>query len=293
MSNWDGRTKGTLLGYRILLSCVRNTPVGFVYLLLRFISFYYFIFSGKARKALKQFYGLGFGLNGWAVNRLVFRNFYTFAQTLVDRMYFLVGKASQFTLSFENENYLIAMREAGKGGILISAHLGNWETAGNLLKGRVTPTINVVMLDAEVEAIKAYLHEKTGGPRFRIIAIKNDLTHVVKINGALKNNEFVAIHADRYLEGAKYLELPFLGRVARFPLGPFLIASRFNAPVTFVFGVKKSNFVYHLSATSPVTGKFSPSEIAAAFVKELESRVKDNPEQWFNYFPYFEQANNR
>lgn len=237
---------------------------------------------------MSRFYREGFALEGIPASRLIYRNFYCFSQTLVDRMVFLVGKEHLFTLSFEHEDHLIAMREAGKGGILLSAHLGNWETAGNLLKGRVTPTINVVMLDSEVREIKDYLDHKTGGSRFRIIAIKDDLSHVVKINSALKNNEFVAIHADRFMEGAKRLELTFLGRKASFPLGPFLIASKFSAPVTFVFGVKKSNFVYHLSATVPVTGSLSPREIAEAFVKELEFRVKENPEQWFNYFPYFE-----
>lgn len=288
MSKWDGKTKGTLLGYQILLFCVRYMHLWFVYQILRFVSLYYYLFSGSARTALKQFYSVGLGFGGADLQRLIYRNFYYFAQTLIDRMAFLVGKEDRFQLSFEHEDYLIKMREAGKGGILLSAHLGNWETAGNLLKGRVTPTINVVMLDSEVEAIKDYLNDETGGSKFRIIAIKDDLSHVVKINSALKNNEFVAIHADRYMEGAKSLVLPFLGKTARFPLGPFLIASKFKAPVTFVFGVKKSKFVYHLSATLPIAEALSPEEIAMAFVKELEFRVKENPEQWFNYFPYFE-----
>jgi predicted LPLAT superfamily acyltransferase len=288
MTKWDGKTKGTLLGYRILLFCVRHSPLSLVYQLLRFISLYFFCFSGDARRALRQFYSAGLGVNGAANYRLIYRNFYSFAQTLIDRLAFLVGKETAFTLSFEHEDYLIQMREAGRGGILLSGHVGNWETAGNLLKGRVTPTINVVMLDSEVEEIKDYLNDQTGGSKFRIIAIKEDLSHVLKINTALKNNEFVAIHADRYLEGAKSISLPFLGKRANFPLGPFLIASKFSAPVTFVFGVKKSNFVYHLSATLPITASVTPEEVARAFVAELEFRLKENPEQWFNYFPYFD-----
>jgi len=288
MSKWDGKTKGTLLGYKILLFCVRHTPVRFVYFLLRFIAFYYFLFERTARNALREFYTRGLQQSQFQALQLIYANFYRFAQTLIDRMVFLVGRENKFQLSFEHEDYLIRLRDEGRGAILLSAHLGNWETAGNLLKGRVTPTINVVMLDSEVQAIKDYLNDKTGGSRFRIIAIRDDLSHVIKINSALKNNEFVAIHADRFMEGAKNMELPFLGQKARFPYGPFLIASKFRAPVTFVFGVKKSNFVYHLSATSPIYTPGTPEEIAEAFVAELEARVKENPEQWFNYFPFFE-----
>ena len=32
----------------------------------------------------------------------------------------------------EHEDYLINLKNNGKGGILLSAHVGNWETAGNL-----------------------------------------------------------------------------------------------------------------------------------------------------------------
>jgi len=216
------------------------------------------------------------------------RNFYIFGQTLVDRAAFLLGKDREFSHIFENEQYLIDIRNAGKGGILLSAHVGNWETAGNLLKGRITPTINIVMLDAEVENIKKYMDLSTGGSRFRVIAIKDDLSHIISIRNALVNNEFVAIHADRYLEGAKYIEMDFLGRKAKFPYGPFVIASKFNAPVTFVFAAKDGKFSYHLSATKPIEGKMKPEEIARLYVDELERKVKAFPEQWFNYFNFFQ-----
>lgn len=181
------------------------------------------------------------------------------------------------------------MEKVGKGGFLMSGHLGNWETAGNLLKKRVTKTINVVMLDAEVQNIKAYMDEKTGGSQFNIIAIKDDLSHVIKIKNALRNNEFVAIHADRHMSGAKFIEIDFFGYPVKFPYGPFLIAYKFKVPITFVYAVKESKRHYSLSATLPIENATSPEQIAHAYVADLEAMVKKNPEQWFNYFNYFDQ----
>lgn len=288
MAEWDGKTKGTLLGYRIFIFFIRYFGSGLAYFVLQYlVAPYYFCFVATPRKALMQFYTKAFGMSAGKASLMTLRNFTIFGQTLIDRMVFLVGKSSRFALSFENEDCLIEMKERGKGGILLSAHLGNWEMAGNLLKGRVTPTINIVMLDAEVEHIKQYLNRSTGGSRFKIIPIKDDLSHVISIKNALAQNEFVAIHADRTLAGAKFIELPFLGHLSRFPLGPFIIASKFNAPVTFVFGVKENNYKYYLSATEPVTEKMKPEEIAAMYVQELEKRVRANPEQWFNYFKFF------
>ena len=60
------------------------------------------------------------------------------------------------------------------------------------------------------QKLKKVMESQTGGSKFNIIPIKNDLTHVIKVHNVLKNNELVAIHADRYLEGAKFLELDFL-----------------------------------------------------------------------------------
>ncbi|WP_342083906.1 lysophospholipid acyltransferase family protein [Dyadobacter sp. OTU695] len=289
MSRWDGKTKGSLTGYKIFLFFINTLGLGFAYGLLRVVTYYYYLFAAKPKKALLDFYQNTLHIAGFDARKMARRNFYIFGQTLVDRAAFLLGKDRQFSHVFENEQYLIDIRDAGKGGILLSAHVGNWETAGNLLKGRITPTINIVMLDAEVENIKKYMDLSTGGSRFRVIAIKDDLSHIIAIRNALVNNEFVAIHADRYLEGAKYIELDFLGRKAKFPYGPFVIASKFNAPVTFVFAAKDGKYSYHLSATRPIEAKMKPEEIARLYVDELERKVRAFPEQWFNYFNFFQE----
>lgn len=288
MSRWDGKTKGSLTGYKIFLFFINTLGLGFAYGLLRVVTYYYYLFAVKPRRALLDFYQNTLHITSSDARKMARRNFYIFGQTLVDRAAFLLGKDREFSHIFENEQYLIDIRNAGKGGILLSAHVGNWETAGNLLKGRITPTINIVMLDAEVENIKKYMDLSTGGSRFRVIAIKDDLSHIISIRNALVNNEFVAIHADRYLEGAKYIEMDFLGRKAKFPYGPFVIASKFNAPVTFVFAAKNGKFSYHLSATKPIEEKMKPEEIARLYVDELERKVKAFPEQWFNYFNFFQ-----
>ncbi|TLV03562.1 LpxL/LpxP family acyltransferase [Dyadobacter luticola] len=287
MSRWDGKTRGSLTGYKIFLFFINFLGLNFAYLLLRVVTYYYFLFARKPKKALFDFYKNTLHISHNQANKLVRKNFYIFGQTLVDRAAFLLGKDRQFTHTFENEQYLIDIRDQGKGGILLSAHLGNWETAGNLLKGRITPTINIVMLDAEVENIKKFMELSTGGSRFKVIAIKDDLSHIISIRNALVNNELVAIHSDRYLDGSKYIELDFLGRKAKFPYGPFIIASKFNAPVTFVFAAKNGKYSYHLSSTKPITTKMKPEEITRLYVEELERKVKAYPEQWFNYFDFF------
>jgi len=288
MSQWDGKSKANVFWYKIFVVTIKLFGVPFAYLILKFVTFYYYLFSKKNRKSIENFYLTALKLPKSKISQITKSNFYFFGQTLVDRVAFLIGKADKFTYTFTNEQYLLDIKNAGNGGILLSGHIGNWETAGNLIKLRITSTINVLMLDEEEKKIKQYLKETTGGSQFNIIPIKNDLSHVIKVHNALSNNEFIAIHADRYLKGAKFIEIYFLGKKAKFPLGPFIIASKFNAPITFVFAVKDKKYHYLLSATAPITKKLLPEEIATLFVKELEKKVTLHPEQWFNYFDFYQ-----
>ena len=289
MKNWDGTSKGTVLGYKIFLFCIKTFGTDLSYLILHLVSYYYYLFSKKNRDAITKFYIEALNCSEKESAKLTRKNFFVFGQTLLDRVAFLIGKENKITYTFQNEEYLFDIIKNGKGGILLTAHIGNWETAGNLLKSRVTSKINVVMLDAEREKIKKYLDSSTGGSQFNIIPIKNDLSHVISINNALNNNELIVMHADRFMEGAKYMEMNFFGKREKFPLGPFVIASKVNVPITFVFAHKEKKHHYILSATLPIVAKMQPKEIAQKYIEELEKKVKQYPEQWFNYFSFYQQ----
>ncbi len=289
MSQWSGKTKGTLLGYKIFLYSIKFFGLNAAYAVLRIVTFYYYLFAKSSRDNIVNFYVKALNFSPNKAKKLTQKNFYIFGQTLVDRNAFLLGKAKRITCSFRNEDLLIKAKEEGKGAVLLSAHVGNWESAGNFLTTRVSNKINALMLDAEVEKIKSYLNKSTGGPQFDIIPIKNDFSHIIKINNALSNNEFIAIHADRHTEGNKFLELDFFGQKVRFPYGPFLIAYKFKAPVFFVYAVKEGDSHYQLSTIEPISNAPSVEFIAEAYVKELEKMVLKYPEQWFNYYNYLEQ----
>lgn len=287
MSEWNGKSKGSVLGYKFFILIIKTLGLGGTYFILRFVTFYYYIFAKNNRKAILSFYTEALGFSKKEARKTARKNFFYFGQTLVDRFAFLLNKADKITYSFVNESTLLAIKEKGEGAILLSAHVGNWETAGNLLKHRVSNRINVVMLDDEYEKIKDFVNESTGGSKFNVIPIKNDLSHIIKIKNALTADEFIAIHADRFMDGAKNIELNFFNKPVKFPYGPFLMASKFKVPVVFVFAVKENTKHYKLCAFTPKHIKPTPEQIAADYVSELEKIVKQHPEQWFNYYNYF------
>ena len=287
MSKWTGKSKGSVLGYRFFIFSIKTFGVKTAYFILHFVTFYYYLFAKKNKNGILNFYTEGIGFSIKKANQVARKNFYVFGQTLVDRLAFLLNRAKHITYSFDNEQALIDLKNGNKGAVLLSGHVGNWETAGNLLKDRISNKINVLMVDAEYQAIKYYLDSSTGGSKFNVIAIKNDLSHIIKIKSALSNNEFLAIHADRTTDTVKNIEVDFLGKPTKFPYGPFLIASKFKVPVVFVFAVKENDNHYSLSCTNPIVDE-SPEEIAEKYIVELERMVRRYPEQWFNYYNYFE-----
>jgi predicted LPLAT superfamily acyltransferase len=149
------------------------------------------------------------------------------------------------------------------------------------------------MFDGEDRQIKEYIAAVTGKRQVNVILIKNDLSHIYAISDAFSNNELVCIHADRFIEGNKTLTSEFLGQKARFPMGPFVLAAQFKVPVSFVFAMKESNLHYHFFASeikdyAHLSKDVLMQQMLDDFVGEMESKVKKYPEQWYNYYNFWQ-----
>lgn len=289
MPSWQGKSAGTPLGYRIFIALLKWPGVGAAYFLLYFVSTYYFLFASSSKYILVYFRRLGFGRS--KSRRWLYRNYYSFGQSLIDKIVVQSGIKNSFTFDFDGEDYLHEMVRLKKGGLLLSGHIGNWEAAGHLLD-RLDTRINIVMFDGEHQKIKDYLKSVTGEKKANIILIKDDLSHIYAINEAFANNELVCMHADRFLEGVKTLSVDFLGEAAKFPVGPFVLAAQFKVPVSFVFAMKERKYHYHFYATPIQQYDFTNKtaaiqDMAKAFAAEMEKRVKQYPAQWYNYYDFW------
>jgi predicted LPLAT superfamily acyltransferase len=290
--SWEGKSKGNTLGYGIFIGILRFAGVGPAYFLLRFVSFYYFLFSRKSTKFSYEYFTKGLKFGRWKALRGVYKNYYLFGQTLIDKVVVMSGLKVPFTFSFDGEHYLEEIIAGGKGGILISAHIGNYEIAGYYFK-RLPVKVNIVMVDNEDAQIKQYLESVMHDRKMNIIFIKEDLSHIYEISNALRNNELIAIHADRFVKGSKTVDGNFLGQDAHFPMGPFVLAATFKVPISYVFNLKDNSKHYHLYATPShiYSGdkKTMINEALSDYIKQLEGKVKQYPEQWFNYYNFWEQ----
>ncbi|HMN31776.1 MAG: lipid A biosynthesis acyltransferase [Chitinophagaceae bacterium] len=289
MAAW-GKTRGNPLGYKIFVFILKTAGIFPAYGLLRLVTIYYFFFPGKSKAPLHYYFQKRLGYNYLKTKISIYENFNYLGRSLIDKMILMSGISSPFSINHDGVINLEKMVQEGKGGLLISAHVGNWEAAGHLLK-RLKTNINIVMYEVEQEKIKEYL-EKIRDRSFHVIFIKDDLSHIYEINEALKRNEFVCIHADRFVEGNKTIETNLLGAKAKFPIGPFVLATTFKTPVSFVFALKEGLKHYHFFASRAKIydkGKQDIPTILNDYTKEIEKMIKVYPLQWHNYFPFWEE----
>jgi len=291
MSLWQGKSKGNKAGYQFFVWILKNFGVLPAYFLVRFVVLYFFLFSYTSSRQIYILYHLKLGYNSIVSIYKLYSNYYLLGQGIIDKLVIISGIKNVFTYDFDGEENLREIASLQKGGILLSAHIGNWDISGLLLK-RLGTRIHIVMFDGEKEQIKGYLDKINREKSINIIFIKKDLSHIYEISEAFKNNELVCIHADRFLEGNRTMTTDFLGEMARFPMGPFVLASTFKVPVSYVFAVKESKMHYHFFASKIKNYEHlekgdAMKEMLKEFTREMEDKVRQYPEQWFNYYNFW------
>jgi len=289
MSQWDGKSKGKVAGYKIFLFFIQKLGIRSAYALLYFVAFYYLLFSVKGTKAIHYYFYKRLGYSWISSFVKVYLNYYSFGKTIIDKFAIASGMRDEFTYNFDGEHNLENILKEKKGGILISAHVGNFEIA-EFFFSRVdefSTQINLVTTDLEHQAIKGYLESVSLKTSMKFIIVRDDMSHVFEINNALNNNELICFTGDRYFEGTKTLTEKLLGKEAKFPAGAFLLGSRLKVPVIFLYIMKETSKHYHFYAEEASFKNRDAQDLLKQYTQSIERILKKYPYQWFNYFDFW------
>lgn len=181
----------------------------------------------------------------------------------------------------EGAEHLAAAERMGRGLVVLTAHLGNWELGGRLLAGTMTRRTHVVVAPEQDVAVERFL--RGNGP-VRFLTRRRP-TDALPLVAALRRNEVVALQGDRALGGRGDRRQPFFGAPAPFPLGPFVLARAAGAPVLPAFCVLRADRRYTISIGEPWTvSARGEADALAHWVRVLEAMVRRHPTQWFNFY---------
>lgn len=203
-------------------------------------------------------------------------------------------RVDRFVVDIRGERNVLTARESGRGVILVTPHLGNWELAGIWLSRHDFP-LNVVSLtdeDARTEAFRNRMRETHGIRLLRYDPKSASLASMVEILNVLKRNELVAMLTDRPA-AERTIEAPFFGRPARFPVGAFVLSWVSGAPVIPCYCVLDRRNTYSLVTDRPIAldrslpRDESIRKAAVEMARRYESYVRACPDQWYNFYPYW------
>ncbi len=189
--------------------------------------------------------------------------------------------------------HFVAARDAGRGAILLTAHVGTFEIGGFFL-AEVGLKVAVVYLpdpSPVVERDRTAARDRLG---IRSLPVTSDFS-AVKILRSLEEGYFVAIQGDRdYARTGR--ELPFLGRSVSFPVGPFRLAAAAGVPLLPVFVLREKDGTYRTVVEPPIRveaasrGERDEAERVAMteFVSILERTLRGYGEQWYMFSRFWE-----
>lgn len=286
MAEWEGKSRGTVSGYRIFIFLIKYAGINVAYTLLVFVALYYFFFSPKQTRSIYRYFRTH-RKNSRATSLVnAYRNYFVFGQTIIDKVAINAGMAHRYTYEFDGIENIRQLAKDDSAGILISAHVGNFDVSQYFMDG-FDKKIHLVTTDEERQTIKSYLASIMAKPKTEFIIVKDDMSHVFEINNTIAEKGMICFTGDRFLPNAKTLTAELMGKPARFPAGPFLISSRLSTPVLFVYVMREKRKHYHLYARKAQFNKRDAGSLLQAYTKSIEDILSKYPLQWFNYYDFW------
>jgi KDO2-lipid IV(A) lauroyltransferase len=197
-------------------------------------------------------------------------------------MYFLSNEQVAKRMTFKNISLIHDILKRGKGIVIISGHLTNWEflafTAGvhaNLSFLLVAKSQKNPYIDSAITALR-----RRGGNT--TVGMEQAARPLIQ---ALQHNQPVALLIDQAADPQKDVRIPLFGRDAVVFEAPAALALRFETPLVFAVPVRNPDGAYTVTLTEIKTDDLTSSkedilELTKRHTAFLEQAIKEYPEQW-------------
>jgi len=191
-------------------------------------------------------------------------------------------RAARLLAGVEGEAHVRAAASGGRGVVVVTAHVGNWELGGRLLARRLARPTHVVVAAEPDPRVERFLRGGPGPVRF---VRRGAPTAALSLVPALRRGEVVALQGDRALGTRGDATVPFFGADAAFPLGPFVLARAAGVAVLPAFCLLGADRRYTVRVGAPLeVPAGGEADAQTRWVGALEAVVARHPEQWFNFF---------
>ena len=222
-----------------------------------------------------------------------FRAYVAYAFTLVERWYMHAGRLKPSMQEADSgRGFRLIEEEVAEPGplVFLGGHCGALEFGASALETLSRPVRGVAVRDPGAGALLSGV----GDPADRVglgstIVADGSVASGLRMLKALRRGEVLCFKADRVLPGAAdaSVAVDFFGEQVRFPGGPVKVALTARARVVVVSVFRSGPERYRVVADRLDLSGRNVEEITRRFAAALESQVREQPHQWFNFYPYW------
>jgi len=216
-----------------------------------------------------------------ALARLMFRSYALYWADFFGLNGRMRGKVREIVRT-EGLEHLKEALSRGKGALLVTAHIGNWDMGGAAL----VETGELPELSAIVEPVSQSSSEQTvTSMRERRGINVIPLGQPMSIARALRRNEVVLVVGERLIDGDG-VEVEFFGEKTMFPKGAAYLSGKLGAPIVPGFCIRQPDGTYISHIEKPIepdADEGSELDIRSRtqrLASIIESYIARYPDQW-------------
>lgn len=300
------KERGNFILMKLTAGCLRWLGRRTMAPVLYLIVLYFFIFSRRARRNVRQYQDYLFTWSGRTgprpSRRRVFAQFMAFGNSLLDRLDVWHGKLKLSDVTMHDplgvRERLLKSQRSGRGELLVGTHLGNLEVCRALAELGEQVPLNVLVHTSHVAHFNR-LQSAAGDHQLHLLQVRDmDAALMLDLSQRLDRGEWLAIAGDRVpLQQGRRVVVNFLGHAAPFPQGPWMLAGLLRCPVNLMCCLKiDGRYQIHLEPfiDAPQWERSQRESLVKTWAQGYADRLAQKcllaPLQWFNFHPYWQTA---
>jgi Kdo2-lipid IVA lauroyltransferase/acyltransferase len=239
---------------------------------------------------------LGHDTPNFVLFKKTFRMLVNYAYYLIDLFRFDEAKKQELLELLSGQSgyeRLLEVLAEGRGAILMTAHLGNWELGGIILSKLGHP-VNIVYFPDVSGRIDRSRTRQRMVSGIKEIRLEPGALSPIAMMRALQRGEVVALQGDKLFHDPG-LKVRFFDAPAYFPKGPVQLSMTTGAPIVPSFIVIDKNGRYNIIVEEPIypesTGDRAKDieENLKRVVAALEKNIGRYHEQWYCLTRFWEE----
>jgi predicted LPLAT superfamily acyltransferase len=231
------------------------------------------------------------------------KHYLAFAEAMIDRLAGWTGKIKPQDIAGVDDDDFSNAKANGKGGLVLTAHLGNTDLIRAIATLNKRFKVTVLMHTQNAQKYNSVIQHFSPDSGISIVEVSNiDVSVAIKLSGAIERGEWVVVAADRQAPGAiakaNDPRVKLLGDDVAYPLGPYILGSALKCPVYFLVCIRSKGDTPFRIIFETIAERFDlprkdrESALKAymsAYSKCLEAAISQAPYQWFNFFEFWDK----